>query len=57
MAVPPALAQAAGPQHHAEPLQRQRHPAAVPLLRPPVQPGSAGEPRHRAASLRPLGAL
>lgn len=57
MAVPPSLPQAAGPQHHAEPLQRQRHAAAVPLLGPPVEPGTPGEQRHRAARLRPLGAL
>lgn len=57
LAGPPPLPQAAGPQHNAEPLQRQRHAAAVPFLGPPVQPGPPGEQRHRAACLRPLGAL
>lgn len=57
LAGPPPLPQAAGPQHNAEPLQRQRHAAAVPLLGPPVQPGPPGEQRHRAACLRSLGAL
>lgn len=57
LAGPPALPQAAGPQHNAEPLQRQRHTTAVPLLWPPVQPGSPGEQRHCAACLRPVGAL
>lgn len=57
LAVPPAIPEAPGTQHHAEPVQRQRHPAAVSILWPPVQPGSSGEPRHRAAGLCPVGSL
>ena len=55
LAGPPPVTQASGPEHPAQPVQRQRHPAAVPLLRPPVQPGAAGEPWCRAAPPRALG--
>lgn len=43
LAWPSAISEASGTEHHAEPVQCSSHTAALPLLRPPVQLGTAGE--------------
>lgn len=57
LAGPSVLSEASGIEHHAEPVQRSGHTAALPLLRPPVQLGAAGKSRHCAPCARSLGPL